>query len=398
KLLTARFEYRGSASSELSVIVGFSRFEQYFWDLANERTSQRFESQHTNDIYNVRASAAVTLWKGQLLQAGMELRRDRLDHSDLYREEMSMGRTDRNSVGANITADQRFSLPSMAFFDQLSIETALRYDRADTEKDSTSCMDPGKSHTSSLWSPRVGFSLTSGDGVKVVLRGSYGKSFRLPSINALFWKADMQSRGNPNLRPERSEHSEIGLEASGTIMNIRFLGGITYYHSYVNDIVVWGIGQGGVWRPVNRDAALTTGHEDHLSLALFDGAFELTYQNAIVTAQNKSPGHNEYNKRLTYTPHYLTTYSATVKVDPAYIKYTIRDVDIRYSLPANTKWYPAYQIHDLTIGSEIELSHSWSLSADYRIYNLTDEDYVLITHYPMPGREWNVNMGITYGK
>ncbi|MEA2030291.1 MAG: TonB-dependent receptor [candidate division Zixibacteria bacterium] len=398
KLLTAQLKYHGLASSELSVVVGFSRFEQYFRDLTNERASQRFESQHTNDIYNVRSSASVIPWNGQLLQAGLELSKDILDHSDLYREGMSMGRTDRNSVGASITANQRFSLSSIALLDQLSIETALRYDHADTEKDSTSWRDPGKSHSSSLWSPRVGFSLASDNKVKVVLRGSYGKSFRLPSINALFWKADVQSIGNPNLRPERSEHSEIGLEASGTIMNINFLGGITYYHSYVNDIVVWGIGQGGMWRPVNRDAALTTGHEDHLSLALFDGAFEITYQNTIVTAQNKSPGHNEYNKRLTYTPHYLTTYSATVKVDLAHIKYTIRDVDIRYSTSSNTKWYQAYQIHDLTIGSEIEISQSWSISTDYRIYNLTDQDYVLITHYPMPGREWNVGLEITYGK
>jgi len=80
-----------------------------------------------------------------------------------------------------------------------------------------------------------------------------------------------------------------------------------------------------------------------------------------------------------------------------YVAYNIRLVDKRYSLANNEKYYDAYRLDDLTLGARLNLNHLWRCSLEYRINNLHDEDYVLITHYPMPGREWEVGFKISYG-
>lgn len=391
KLISSYFDYQPTTSFRINVITGFSQYRQYFWDMVNINTSKRFESEFMNRIYNLNISSQISAWKGQNIKSGVELRRDILDHNDLYRTAMNMGHTVRTNVGLYFLYNQRFSVDAIPFVNYLSVETALRHDKAETEND-----DNNNQHTTNAWSPKAGFSFVSDNIVKMVLRGSYGKSFRLPSLNSLFWKADVLSTSNPDLRPERAEHSEVGVEISWGIYSLRFKGSFTYFHSYVKDIIVWGIGQGGVWRPINRDAALTTGHEDYLSFSFFDELVQLTYQNSITTAQNKSPGHNEYNKQLTYVPHYTSVYSAVFKLTPITIKYSIRNVDIRYLTTANTKWYESYSIHDLNFSSRFKLFQEWTLSINYKTINLTDENYVLITHYPMPGREWGINIGLSY--
>jgi vitamin B12 transporter len=57
-------------------------------------------------------------------------------------------------------------------------------------------------------------------------------------MNALFWKNDIRSQGNPDLKPERSEHSDAGFEIS-LDKPIKISAGMTYFHSHVNDIIIW---------------------------------------------------------------------------------------------------------------------------------------------------------------
>ncbi len=56
------------------------------------------------------------------------------------------------------------------------------------------------------WSPRLGLSWAFGERSRV--RASYGEGFRAPSLGELFFPFS----GNPDLRPERSESLELGIE------------------------------------------------------------------------------------------------------------------------------------------------------------------------------------------
>lgn len=401
KHLTALFELEQSEASRWEAQVGFSRFEQYYWDLAARSFAERFESQHTNDIFTVQAANYSHLWPGNEIHTGLQLSRDILYHADYFRPQLSMGKATRDDYAGFVIGKQRFVLPDPLFFDEAALDFAWRYDRAETEKDSTSWQDPGPSHAVGQWSPKVGVAVSKGGRVSIILRASYGKSFRLPSINALFWKGDARSRGNPNLRPERSEHSEIGLEVSGSKGIIGFSGGVTYFHSFVSDIVVWQEGYGGVWQPVNLAAARINGHEDQIKLTFFDHVLELTYQNTVTTPLNRGPGPNSYNKQLTFAPHYVTNLKAGLNIDLHYYSffaaYAVRLVDKRYALPSNTKWYDAYRVDDIDLGFGADLADRWRISGDIKVYNWRDQDYTLLTHYPMPGREWDVGLQVLFG-
>ncbi|MFH1374295.1 MAG: TonB-dependent receptor [bacterium] len=401
KLISVRYEIGQAQKVRGEAQIGFSQFEQYFWDLASASPVSRFESRHTNDIFTLQVVGVAHPWISSETHLGVQVSRDILYHTDYLRPQLSMGKAVRDGYAAFVTGKQRIGLPAYVFFDDVSMDFALRYDEATTGKDSTSWQDPGKSHSVDQWSPKIGAALSKGEKVSLLVRASYGKSFRLPSVNSLFWRGDIRSRGNPNLRPERTEHSEGGMELTGSVASLSFSAGMTCFHSRVSDLVVWQAGYGGVWTPVNLESALITGHEEYITIGFMDKTLEIQYQNTITTAQNKVPGHNSYDKRLTFTPRYVTGVTARLRQrwrqTIVYASYAVRLVDIRYALSSNTRWYDAYRIDDLGFGLKVGFYEHWRLAFDVKVYNLNDESYVLMTHCPMPDSEWDIGLKLSYG-
>ncbi len=402
RLVTLRCEYEPNSRHRLESQVGFSRFEQYFWDKENPSLANRFETRYVNDIFSLQLTHVTTPWNDNEARTGIDLSKDVLTHTDYLRPTMSMGKAVRTGYAAFFSDRQRFALPEFLLFDEASVDMAMRYDRAQTVRDASGSQPVASSPPIEQWSPRVGAALSWGSEVSLVVRGSYGKSFRLPSVNALFWKGDVRSKGNPDLRPERSEHSEGGIELIGSKGELNFKASMTYFHSFMTDLVVWQSGYNGVWSPVNLGSALLCGHEEDISIAFFDELVEVRYQNTITTTRNKVAGHNSYNKSLTFTPHYVTGIRLKLKrrFGDALLQasYAVRKVAKRYALLSNTKWYDAYRIDDVRGTVSLDLSSWWHLAVDVKIANLWNEEYVLLTHYPMPGREWRIGVRLTYGK
>jgi len=374
----------------------FSRFVQYFEDTESSLAEQ-FNSEYTNDIFNFQSSGILKYFDNGSVRLGVQFQRDKLNHEDYLRPTWSMDETVRQNHGVFIANNFHFDITPLKLFNTAGFDIALRYDKSNTDKEATSLYDLTESHLVEELSPKIGFSLSRKGNIDLILRGSYGKSFRLPSINALFWKGDTRSRGNPGLRPEKSEHSEISGELKSGFSIVQLKGGVTYFHSYISDLIVWSQGSQGEWRPENLEAALLVGHEEFIKLSFFERLIELTYQNTITISRNRATGHVTYNKELIFTPHYITNLTGRLNHKYLYVAYNIRLVDKRYSLANNEKYYDAYRLDDLTLGARLNLNHLWRCSLEYRINNLHDEDYVLITHYPMPGREWEVGFKISYG-
>ncbi len=384
---------RDTGNRNMELNLGFSRFVQHFTDTLS---TIKFNSRYTNDIFTARYSQKQTWLKNTETILTSEFRRDILYHTDYQILRMSMGETERNNISLGLLNRQKIDIPPFMFADFLSLDAALRYDYSITEKDSTSYMDTVRTNETAFLSPKIGAALSRQENVGYVLRLNYGKSFRMPSINALFWKGDVRSAGNPGLRPERSEHSEAGIELHWRGPSVKVSGGMTYFHSFVRDLVVWRQ-SGDVWKPVNNEKAQITGHEDFINLHLFDDLIQFQYQNTVTNAINKSPGHNRYNMRLVFYPHYITGYNVRLSYRYLTLQYHIRRVDKAYVTEANTKYYDRYTVKDLMMGANFEIAHSWRISLDYKIYNLDDETYLLVSNHPMPGREWNFGVKITYG-
>ncbi len=397
KLVSLGMIYDGSDKYSVNLDIGLSRFEQHFIEPDTTISMfYRFDSRFVNDIITLNHRHRFNFGNNFEGRFGLELRRDILDHTDKLAPRFSMHETTRDNAAAFFSADQRFDVSWLHFADNLSITGAIRYDWSETRKDSTSYRDTITTNHIYSWSPKIGAAISKGDDFSYVLRANYGRSLRLPSINALFWKGDVRAEGNPGLKPERSEHSEAGLELTGRFAFAEVSGGITYFHSSISDLIVWLPLYGG-WKPVNRDRALITGHEDYVHLDLFHDRLSFQYQNTILTPLNKSPGHVIYNKQLVFSPHYVTVYTAKIDTRYLYGSYSIRRCDKAYTLESNNKYYAAYRVDDLHIGARYVFNCKWNVSADLKFFNIRDENYVLITHYPMPGREWYFGLTIKYG-
>ncbi len=88
----------------------------------------------------------------------------------------------------------------------------------------------------SKWSPKAsGRYLIAKSGT--IFRASYGKSFRAPTLNDLYFPSDsLGNGGNPNLKPESAEEYEGGIEQSlGTGNSIKF----TAFNRRVKDLIQW---------------------------------------------------------------------------------------------------------------------------------------------------------------
>lgn len=376
--------------------IGFNRFEQHFDNSDEGRSVERYETRYTNDVFNLEAVNRYYLGRANEIGAGVSLQRDILYHDDLCRPKTSMGRIVRDNAGVFVWDKQNFNLERLPFGRLLSLDWSLRWDNTKTRHDSSSVVNIDHD---TYRSQKIGLTFTHGIKTQLILRGSYGTSYKLPSINALFWKSDVRSDGNPQLRPERAKHSEAGLEIQSNILTVAISGGITCFHSYIRDLIVWRpSAPSGAWKPDNLEAALLTGHEDFVCLAFWNDRVQINYRNTIVVPQNKTTDTNEtnsYDKYLTYRPHYVTNIEAIVKCWKFRGSYNVRLVDVRYITEVNTKYYDAYRVDDGALTFKTNLD-GLAVETSYRVKNLRNEHYVLIGKYPMPGREWGIGISVSY--
>ena len=396
KMLNLAWQRTLTRRLALETAGGLSRYRQSFLDSENPSPLNRFNSEYKTDRVSLESNL-IGEFDFVRLQLGAQFDRDAFNHVDRMRPTYSMGQTRRTSAGAYVTLARGFDISWSRVFDLVSLDAAGRLDHAHTAKDSTSFLDITRSSDATQYSPKVGFALSRSGTVSYVIQTSYGKSFRSPPINALFWQGDAYTRGNPGLRPERSEHSEAGAEVAITRGMLSLRISSTYFHRYVSDLIVWAQGQGGAWQPYNLAAARLTGHEDAITLGAFNRALELRYTNTVTTGRNRVPGHVSHDKELTFTPHYIQNLAARLDIRFVFADLGVRSVGRRYALVSNQKYFDAYSVIDAGIGGRVSLSRLWRVEATYDVGNVSNEDYVLIAHYPMPGREWTFGLKVEFG-
>lgn len=395
-LFSTALGYLAGSEHNYRLEAGFSRFSQHYYDCETFPAPVQFDGRFDNDIITIKHTQQHQFLKGQTIRSGLEYRRDRFDHEDRLRPHNTMGESERDNAAVFTSINHGLDVSRIKLVETISMDAAVRFDWTETRKDSTGWQDTVTTNSVSSWSPKIGLALSGGKRLSYVVRVSYGKSLRVPSMNALFWKGDIRSGGNPGLKPEKSEHSEAGFELTAEPGPFVLSGGMTYFHSFLTDLIVWAPSM-NVWRPENLQKAQITGHEDFIKLSVFDKKFSLLYQNTITTAKNKDTVHTVYNMDLVFTPHYLTSLTARIDFEYLHGSYAIRWCDRAYTNEANTSYYDAYRIDDLNIGARYRPVANLELTADLTINNIRDVDYVLITHYPMPGRDWRFGIGITYG-
>jgi len=221
-------------------------------------------------------------------------------------------------------------------------------------------------------------------------------TFRLPTFTDCYYRR----MGNPHLNPEKATLYDVGLTWNGGRMGAVKYVSLTvdgYYNHVIDKIVafpsmyVWRMANFGKVEAWGADATLTS----EIALSARSSATlyaTYSYQKAL----NKTdPESQLYDQQLPYTPKHSANAALTFHTPWVNIGYSLTYVGTRYNSDINKEEYKmdAYVLNDLTLSRDFRLGGS-TLQASLALMNLLDEQYDIVSYYPMPGRSLRATIGI----
>lgn len=248
---------------------------------------------------------------------------------------------------------------------------------------------------------KFGVNLKLAENTDFSIKASLGNNFGAPTFNELYWN----ELGNKNLKPEKSLSFDAGLYY-GFKLFLKNEFEISYYNINTTDRIVW-TPVNSIWRPINVgkvssegiDISLKSGVNAKSMNASF--SFNYTYGKAVKKNEDFS-GDPSYNKQMIYIPkemiktafmfNYLTT-SKLLKLVSFNLFY--RFATRRYMDFENTVFAPRYDVLDANIGLGFAAFNS-ELSLKFAVNNVFNEDYKVISGYPMPLRNYKFEISYKY--
>jgi vitamin B12 transporter len=284
-----------------------------------------------------------------------------------HREEWA---SSRRSFKKSVDVNSAFAQDEIRLFDRLFLSGGARLEDHET--------------FGTVTTPRAGASLVIKEsGSK--LRGSWGRGFRAPTLNDLFFPGF----GNPDLRPERSESWDAGIEQRFWRDRIRTE--FTYFRSSFTDLIQ-NVRVGGVLTPQNVGRAVTNGLEFGAAVELpvdlglgvnytFTEADDLTNRLPL-----RRVPHHRWNANVTWDPHRTLNLFVQANVVSSQFE--------AVGFPRN----PGY--HRLDAGATYRVAERTakhpSLSLSLRVQNLTDETYSETLGFRAPGINAYLGLRTTY--
>ncbi len=343
---------------DLGLIIGDKVTETYFKNLAGNLTAQVHYIQ-TNSL---------------LLTAGGEIARATIQSPSLRGHVV---RIQKNLF----LSDEILLQPEHFPFDQVTFYPSIRYDAF--------------SDVGSAVSPKIGVNLKIfHDGI-FHLRLSFGKSFRVPTFNDLYWKEG----GNPYLSPERSLSFDVGMILSTSVLGKEHLE-LSSFDIDTKDRIVWTPDANGVWSPKNIARVKSTGIEASFQWMLFDETLNLKGNYNLTNAIKKSRESEDdrtYDKRLIYIPQEVANISASVHYRFLTLNLFYEIVGFRYFTETNDPKYilPTYQKMDVNLFVKV-LIERMTMTAKLEVDNVFNADYQIIASYPTPLRNFRFSLGFNY--
>ena len=230
----------------------------------------------------------------------------------------------------------------------------------------------------------------------IVLHSNIGNSFRSPTFNELYWKTG----GNLNLHPEKSLSCEAGV-----LSEFNFITGnsIEVNYTYINSIdkIVWKPGNTIYWSPLNVGNSVS----NILSISLNSLAklsdfttlkLNVNYSmNSSVKNNSDYTGDPTYNKQLIYIPKDLFKFSADVVYKSSGIGLYNIILGKRYTDFENTAFLNPSFLLDGNIYTGISINNITAL-LKFEVNNITNENYQVISGYPMPLRNYKIVLTLKY--
>ena len=229
---------------------------------------------------------------------------------------------------------------------------------------------------------------------KITTYASYNRGFRAPSISELFLEYEssygLLLQGNPILKPESLTSIEIGMKYQKK--NISLFGNIFYNHykdmiDFIYTIPV---------RSVNRDVVKGMGAEIGSNVYLDGIGSNLNFTYSILNLENVNsdipllyrPKHKIRVTLVQSLSNFDIRLSTRYSSEQSYEDFLSDD----HPIDGNTVIFPL-EILPETFISDFSISRMISeYDLSLKVKNLFDVNYVLIQHYPMPRRNFELSI------
>jgi vitamin B12 transporter len=224
------------------------------------------------------------------------------------------------------------------------------------------------------------------------VRGSVGKSYRVPTLNERYWK----SLGNPDIRPESGFNKEIGLEGQRMLSPVNsFSASLTAYHNRIDHWTYWNPANN--FRVENLQLVVARGLESQIGWkgnwvtwqagSNLNYAFTKTTQEKVYDAYAK----DIVGKQLPHIPLHSGNVNLFVQYKRIRLTNQLQVVSKRYTLSDHTRSSDGYVLENFIL----ETTFNWggtNASLQGRINNITNSFYQTINGNPMPGRSFAVSL------
>ena len=254
-----------------------------------------------------------------------------------------------------------------------------------------------------VFSGKLGINIKPFESESFALKSSVASSFKVPTFNELYWLG----LGNKNLLPEKSVSFDAGayylfrLFAENKIE-------LSYFSINTVDRIVWTPDSRGVWRPINVGRVKSEGIDASIKTAfiLFKNysagiGFNYNYGTALKKSKD-NPNDESYNKQLLYLPQEYVKSALNLSYEPSGSILKLISLNVFYTFTGkryidaeNTRFIPYYELIDGNINLTLNLFKT-ETSIKFAVNNMGNEDFQVMYGYPMPLRNYKLQIGIKY--
>jgi len=344
--------YKGTIANDVDVLVkGYSIVDRldFFENEAGDN-----KNSHQTKVYGLDAQVSAKLFDLIRSTFGISGQENRLNSS--------------NSSKHTYNVKAAFFETSLEPNEDLAVKFGARVD------DYSNFGDKISPSTSFMWWPKKYFKL----------HGLYGKSFRAPTFNDLYWPREDWGiwggvEGSENLSPETTESYEIG---SSLYLFESIFADITYFRNEFDGLINWTVDNAYWWRPENTSSAMSEGVDVNLDSVIKTDLIPKV--DRIKTNLNYTflrAKDTETGDSLIYRPRHKAKIRLNFKIAENWdINWDGRYFSRRFTNKTNTRDLTGYFVANCNLTKRINDNTEFL----FTVNNMFDKEYEEEEDYPMP--------------
>ncbi|MCK5781345.1 MAG: TonB-dependent receptor [Flavobacteriales bacterium] len=216
---------------------------------------------------------------------------------------------------------------------------------------------------------------------------NFGKVYRIPTMNDLYWRETGFAVGNPDLIDESGYSSDFGLTQTigGDFIDIKF--GQSIFYNYINNLIIWAQLDNGKWKPLNKNIGKSKGLELSVDFSsrIFGSKIGIKESYTYTDASTSDDEGGSWQKQV-YTPTHNSNTNLwweykNLRSDFSLNYYSDRNIDNA----GNT--LEGYSIGDFSVSYFFDLKKI-NIQITAKANNLWNTQYQVTSGYAMPLRNY----------